>query len=104
MHPYTPFITEELWSFFKSRTANDLIVSFWPSEDMSLINDKIEDEMSILQDLISSIRAIRSRINISPSKNIDIKIKGNQNQKDFINQNSNLIISLAKLNSYNEML
>ena len=100
MHPYTPFITEELWSFFKSRTANDLIVSFWPSEDMSLINNKIEEEMSILQDLISSIRAIRSRINISPSKNIDIKIKGSQNQKDFINQNSNLIISLAKLNSY----
>jgi len=101
LHPYTPFITEELWSFFKIENENDLIISPWPVVHESAINEKIDNEMNILQDLISSVRAVRSRMNISPSKKIELKIKSNEEQKYFIDQNSELIISLAKLNSYN---
>ena len=101
MHPYTPFITEELWSFFKIENENDLIISPWPVVNESAININTDNEMGILQDLISSVRATRSRMNIPPSKKIDLKIKGNEEQKHFIDQNSELIISLAKLNSYN---
>ena len=101
MHPYTPFITEELWSFFKTKNENDLIISPWPVVNESAININTDNEMGILQDLISSVRATRSRMNIPPSKKIELKIKGNEEQKHFIDQNSELIISLAKLNSYN---
>ena len=101
MHPYTPFITEELWSFFKIENENDLIISPWPVVNESAININTDNEMGILQDLISSVRATRSRMNIPPSKKIELKIKGNEEQKHFIDQNSELIISLAKLNSYN---
>ena len=101
MHPYTPFITEELWSFFKNENENDLIISPWPVVNESAININTDNEMGILQDLISSVRATRSRMNIPPSKKIELKIKGNEEQKHFIDQNSELIISLAKLNSYN---
>ena len=101
MHPYTPFITEELWSFFKIKNENDLIISQWPVVDESAININTDNEMGILQDLISSLRATRSRMKIPPSKKVELKIKGNEEQKHFIDQNSELIISLAKLNSYN---
>ena len=100
LHPYTPFITEELWSFFKIENDKDLIISPWPVVDKSAINEKIDNEMNILQDVISSVRAVRSRMNIPPSKKIELKIKSNEEQKHFIDQNNELIISLAKLNSY----
>ena len=60
MHPFTPFITEELWSFFKLKNQPDLIVSMWPNGEYNFDND-VDDAMTILQDLITSIRAIRSR-------------------------------------------
>ncbi|MBE77186.1 MAG: hypothetical protein CMG41_05555, partial [Candidatus Marinimicrobia bacterium] len=100
LHPYTPFITEELWSFFKIKNDKDLIISPWPLVHKSAINEKIDNEMNILQDVISSVRAVRSRMNIPPSKKIGLKIKSNEEQKHFIDKNNELIISLAKLNSY----
>ncbi|MBH51498.1 MAG: valine--tRNA ligase [Candidatus Marinimicrobia bacterium] len=100
LHPYTPFITEELWSFFKIENDKDLIISPLPAINKSAINEKIDNEMNILKDVISCVRAVRSRMNIPPSKKIELKIKSNKNQKNFIDQNNELIISLAKLNSY----
>ena len=100
LHPFTPFITEELWSFFKSKSANDLIISPWPAVDKGLIDAEINKEMIILQDVISSIRAIRSRMNIPPSKKIKLNIKCNEEQAEFIHQNSELILILARLESF----
>ena len=100
LHPYTPFITEELWSFFKSEGADDLIISPWTIEDEDLINKEIDSKMMMLQDIISSVRAIRSRMNIPPSKKIELNIKSDENQTEFIDQNNELIIALARLDSY----
>ena len=98
LHPYTPFITEELWSFFKGKNSNDLIISKWPKENKDMIDEEVIQAMEILKDLISSVRAIRSRMNIPLSKKTDLYIKGDE--VDFIDQNSKLIMSLAKLESY----
>ena len=100
LHPYTPFITEELWSFFKSAEADDLIISLWTAEDKDLINKEIDSKMMMLQDIISAVRAIRSRMNIPPSKKIELNIKSDESQTEFINQNNELIIALARLDSY----
>ena len=100
LHPYTPFITEELWSFFKSERADDLIISPWTTEDKDLINKEIDSKMMMLQDIISAVRAIRSRMNIPPSKKIELNIKSDENQTEFIDQNNELIIALARLDSY----
>ena len=99
LHPYTPFITEELWSYFKEKNQPDLIVSSWP-EQKSEFDPEIDSEMEVLQGIISSVRAIRSRMNIPPSKKIDLKIKCNSSQNNFIAQNSQLVITLAKLECY----
>ena len=99
LHPYTPFITEELWSYFKDKDQPDLIISSWP-EQKSEFDLKIDNEMEILQGIISSVRAIRSRMNIPPSKKIDLKVKCSDSQSEFIANNSQFIITLAKLESY----
>ena len=99
MHPFTPFITEELWSFFKDKNQPDLIVSMWPNGDYDF-DDDVDGAMTVLQELITSIRAIRSRMNIAPSKNVDLKIKCSKDQSDLIFQNKKLFMALAKIDSY----
>ena len=99
MHPFTPFITEELWSFFKDKNQPDLIVSMWPNGNYDF-DDDVDGAMKVLQELITSIRAIRSRMNIAPSKNVDLKIKCSKDQSDLISQNKKLFMALAKIDSY----
>ena len=99
MHPFTPFITEELWSFFKDNNQPDLIVSMWPNGNYDF-DDDVDGAMTVLQELITSIRAIRSRMNIAPSKNVDLKIKCSKDQSDLISQNKKLFMALAKIDSY----
>ena len=99
MHPFTPFITEELWSFFKDKNQPDLIVSMWPNGKYNF-DDDVDGAMTVLQELITSIRAIRSRMNIAPSKNVDLKIKCSKDQSDLISQNKKLFMALAKIDSY----
>ena len=99
MHPFTPFITEELWSFFKDKNQPDLIVSMWPNGNYDF-DDDVDGAMIVLQELITSIRAIRSRMNIAPSKNVDLKIKCSKGQSDLISQNKKLFMALAKIDSY----
>ena len=99
MHPFTPFITEELWSFFKDKNQPDLIVSMWPNGNYDF-DDDVDGAMTVLQDLITSIRAIRSRMNIAPSKNVELKIKCSKDQSDLISQNKKLFMALAKIDSY----
>jgi len=99
MHPFTPFITEELWSFFKDKNQPDLIVSMWPNGNYDF-DDDVDGAMIVLQELITSIRAIRSRMNVAPSKNVDLKIKCSKDQSDLISQNKKLFMALAKIDSY----
>ena len=99
MHPFTPFITEELWSFFKDKNQPDLIVSMWPNGNYDF-DDDVDGAMTVLQELITSIRAIRSRMNIAPSKNVELKIKCSKDQSDLISQNKKLFMALAKIDSY----
>ena len=67
LHPYSPFITEELWSYFKTKNEKDLIISPWINGKV-LKNEQVFDSMDLLQQIVTSIRAIRSQLNIPPKK------------------------------------
>jgi valyl-tRNA synthetase len=76
LHPYTPYITEELWSKFKSDDESMLIISAWPKADESLINDAVEGEIQLLTQVISRIRNVRASLNISPGKRANLVARG----------------------------
>ena len=76
VHPFMPFITEELWHLIEERGKNESIaISDYPEADESLINLQAESEMKFIQDIITAIRNIRGEMNIPPSKYIDAFIK-----------------------------
>ena len=97
LHPYCPFITEDLWAYFKLSNEKLLIETKWPQVDTKNINKKSENEIELLMDVISSIRNIRASLNISPAKEANLSIRGSDKQCKIINNNSNYIKRLAKL-------
>jgi valyl-tRNA synthetase len=68
MHPFMPFITEEIWSNIKSDVESPLIVSDWPKSKK--VNESIIDEFENLTDLISGIRKYRKEKRISFKNNL----------------------------------
>jgi len=99
LHPYTPYITEELWEYFSTKNDPMLITETWPLSDNKWIDKKNEEDIELIKKTISSIRNLRSEMNISPGKEIDIIIKSSENET-IIFQNLKVYISrLAKINS-----
>lgn len=76
VHPFMPFITEEIWQLFDERkTGESISVTEFPKVDESLINIEAENEIEFVQNVITAIRNIRGEMNIAPSKQINVIIK-----------------------------
>ena len=71
LHPFIPFVTEELWSYIP-HTGEALIVADWPRVDDAYINDRAEYQMGVLIDLVRQVRDIRNnQYDINPGKKLD---------------------------------
>jgi len=96
LHPYSPFITEELWSKFKKSEASDLIITPWPEKETNQ-NKDVEKEMALLQEVVTAIRSIRSRMNVPPSKYSDLVVRCDDVQASFLEIHGDLLKSLARI-------
>ena len=63
MHPFMPFITEEIWSKIKSENENSLIISNWPK--VKKVDKGIIKSFEQVKDLVSGVRKLRKDIGIS---------------------------------------
>jgi valyl-tRNA synthetase len=99
LHPYTPFITEELWSYFKETSQSDLIISSWIKTKTFKKSKNIQKEMGFLKSIVTSIRSIRSRMKVPFSKKIDLTVRCNKQVKTIFNNQKSLIKSLANINN-----
>ncbi|MGB3468525.1 MAG: class I tRNA ligase family protein, partial [Cyclobacteriaceae bacterium] len=96
IHPFMPFISEELWHEIKERsTDQSLIVSSWPKGgeyDPQLIN-----KFTSATELITAIRNARNAKGISPKETVDLLIKCDD--KSNYDKYKGLIIKMANLSS-----
>ncbi|MDL1900830.1 valine--tRNA ligase, partial [Anaerolineae bacterium CFX9] len=72
LHPYMPFVTEELWRYLPKHAdrGEALIIASWPKADASCIDDESERVMSILIDLIRGVRNVRDQYGVEPGRKI----------------------------------
>jgi len=74
LHPFMPFITEEIWHGIKERDGKDcIIVAEYPKTGK--VNKEILNQTTITFDIISKIRYIRSSRNISPKEELMLLVK-----------------------------
>ena len=81
LHPFMPFITEEIWQKFPHE-GESIMISSWPTAKESLSFAAEEDAMKRIIDVISAIRNRRSEMNVPASKKVPIFIQS-QFHNDF---------------------
>ena len=76
LHPFMPFITEDLWAKIADSRESNLITAEWPSYGEELIDDAAVAELDWLQTLITNIRIVRADMNIPPAKKAPLMLCG----------------------------
>ena len=99
LHPYAPFITEELWGHFKSSNEKDLIVSDWPNIDEQWINESAKNNMNFLQEIVSKVRTIRSSMNVPPSRKAEMIINSKVADSKILKAHETIVKSLCNISN-----
>lgn len=82
LHPFMPFLTEEIWQFIAERTPNEaLIVATWP--EMKPFNVSLIADFDATIEVISGIRTIRKDKNIPFKDTIELKIVNNDKSSAY---------------------
>ncbi|MBN1621581.1 MAG: valine--tRNA ligase [Endomicrobiales bacterium] len=79
LHPIMPFITEEIWSILIELTGLKspdqlvtIMTSSWPVAEKEKASSKDVEDMNLLQNIIISVRTIRSEMRVPPGKKINM--------------------------------
>ena len=96
LHPFMPFLTEEIWHLIKERSSEEaLIVSTWP--EAKEFDPKIISNFENTMEVISAIRTIRKDKNIAFKDSIVVKVMNNNNSdKSF----DSVITKLGNISEY----
>jgi valyl-tRNA synthetase len=99
LHPYAPFITEEIWSYFRNKDDQDLIISPWiNAKDFTPDKDALHS-FDIIKSTVSAIRMIRSKMNVPTNKRSDIIIRKGKQFESIIHDYSDIIKSLGSVDN-----
>ena len=75
LHPFMPFITEELWDRIGETATRDTLLILAPWPQLEGLEDKAaDDEMNWVIDLIAEVRSVRSEMNVPPAAQLPLVI------------------------------
>ena len=95
LHPFMPFITEEIWQRLPHE-GESVFLRPWVEQDESLFDRKAEKQMAFLQELITAVRTIRSEMNVPPARKASLAvIPADENVKGLIERHADFIRLLA---------
>jgi valyl-tRNA synthetase len=109
LHPFIPFVTEELWQNLKrmvienkininnDMNSESLMIDRWPVSDKRYEDKSSENTMSVLQDIIRAIRNIRSKMNIKDKQKLNAVISLSKDVEYNLIAHSALLKRIANL-------
>lgn len=81
LHPFMPFITEEIWHLLRVRNeGEDLIVSLLPQQDQA--NEEILRLFNVTEEIINGLRKLRAEKNIPFREPVSLLVKHNDGVQD----------------------
>ena len=95
LHPFMPFITEEIWQNIKEDDSS-VIVASWPENKEEYHFPKEEREVALIMEIIKTLRNIRSDMNVLPSRKAKLIIHTtNKRKKEILKKHLTYLKSLA---------
>jgi valyl-tRNA synthetase len=95
LHPYMPFVTEELWQYIPHQ-GEALIIAKWPVMDETYLDEQAETDMGVLMDLVRGIRNVRLEYNVDPARRLSATIAAGS-QKNNIERYSYLFARMCNV-------
>lgn len=71
LHPFMPFITEEIWQHIPHK-GKSVMTACWPAGEEAKVNDAAEAHMTTIMETIKSVRNMRVQVNAAPSKKSEV--------------------------------
>lgn len=95
LHPFMPFITEELWQ--RLNEGSSIMVQPWPHLQKQMIDKRVEYEMQLIIGIVTAIRNIHAEFEIPQDKRPDVVISLHSPKIElFINENISYIKTLSR--------
>lgn len=100
LHPFMPFITEELWQIIEKREVGEsLMIS--PMPDFKKVKRKIIDDFEIVKEVITQVRSIRKEKNLAKNDELLLYIK-NVSVGDYPSNLESVIRKMGIISSISE--
>lgn len=74
LHPFTPYITEELWMYVKDENDDLLIVAEYPEFDKDFDFPEDQSDMNSFIEVVTSIRNLRASVGIKPKDRVNVQL------------------------------
>jgi valyl-tRNA synthetase len=98
LHPIMPFVTEEIWQKFNPGKGSVMVASY-PKCEREFLNERAEQDMGLLIEIITAIRNIRAEMGVAPSGRVDaILFTGHEKASNLIMQHQEYLRNLARVN------
>ena len=96
LHPFMPFITEELWQHITERKPGESIMtSTLKIGEAQAADIKLCADMEVVKQIVANVRAIRNEKNIAPKKELELQAIGENHYDSY----SSIIVKMANLKS-----
>ncbi len=103
LHPFMPFLTEEIWQHIKERSTEEaLIISTWP--EIKAFDSKIIEDFEFATEVIAGVRTIRKDKNIPFKEEISLSVMNNENTSDFFNSIIQKLGNISKIDTISEQV
>ena len=95
LHPFMPFISEELWQSISERKVDQaLVISKWPI--VAEFDTAIIEDFKFISDVITSVRALRKKYSISFKESIELSVL---NKENITEKYDSIIVKLCNISS-----
>jgi valyl-tRNA synthetase len=95
LHPFMPFITEELWQRLP-HDGESIMVAAYPKASRTGADPEAERQMAVLIQAVTAIRNIRGEMRISPAQTLSVIVKAAEGDEPLLSAHAGLIESLAR--------
>lgn len=101
LHPFMPFITEEIWQHIPHE-GNSIMTSVWPEDENAKIDDTAESNMIAIMETIKAIRNMRAEVNAAPSKKSEVILHfTDRSLQSMVKDNEGYLQTLASAETVN---
>lgn len=101
LHPFMPFVTEELWHQLRDREPQSFLMQqSWPEAKPTHVQPRIEEAVAVLQQLITGIRAARKSYSLSHNASLVLHLLGDDEKRQQFADIEPVLLKMAGLESY----